>query len=245
MTRRSSRQQPDLPLFDLPLQPGEAAEEAAWDESAAGAQEPAPLDAPPEPIWDPAAPVAEAPVAEDLAAEPQPVEAEAPAREPEELMLFDPDDLSAHGALEPAPPGEAAPQGDEAIAAGAILKDRFLGGLADLFIHLVTLGAVVGCVQLMGVPVGWHQWLPFGTLGLVFSFLYFVVPLAFWGQTPGMAWVGHAAQSVTDEPLSFGQTVLRWFGSLLTLGLAGLPLLLALGGRSLSDRLSDSKTFEV
>ena len=131
---------------------------------------------------------------------------------------------------------------DEAMLEEAGLRDRLMGGLADLAIHLAMLGAVITLVHLMGVQVGWHQWLPFATLTLVFSFLYFVVPLAFWGQTPGMAWVGHTARSVTDEPLSFGQTVLRWFGTLLTLALVGLPLLLALGGRSLSDRLSESKT---
>ncbi len=78
---------------------------------------------------------------------------------------------------------------------------------------------------------------------LAFSFLYTVVSLAFWGQTAGMAWFGLTARESPQFPLSFTQACIRWLGGLLTLSLAGLPLLLALGGRSLSDRLSRSKTF--
>ncbi len=96
----------------------------------------------------------------------------------------------------------------------------------------------------MGVVVTVADWQPFVVLALVFSFLYWVVPLAFWGQTPGMAWVGHSARSSSGEPLSFGQTFLRWLGAVFTLALAGFPLLLALSGRSFTDRLSDSRTSE-
>ena len=60
-----------------------------------------------------------------------------------------------------------------------------------------------------------------------------------------MAWIGNVARSLDDEPLSFGQAIMRWVGALLTLGFAGLPVLLSLGGRSLSDWLSESKTVLV
>lgn len=80
---------------------------------------------------------------------------------------------------------------------------------------------------------------------LSFSFLYCVVSLAFWGQTPGMAWCGLVARSQETEPLSFGQTALRWLGHWLTWALLGLPGLLALSGRSLADRLSGSGTYEA
>ena len=80
---------------------------------------------------------------------------------------------------------------------------------------------------------------------LAWSFLYFVIALAFWGQTPGMAWAGVIARARAEEPLSFGQTVRRWAGAWLTWALAGLPGLLALTGRSLADRLSDSRTYEL
>ena len=126
-----------------------------------------------------------------------------------------------------------------------LIQDRLLGGLADLVIHLAVLGTVVLAVHGMGVPLTLEDWPAFAGFGLVFSFLYSVIPLAFWGKTPGMAWVGHSARSLGDESLTFGQTALRWTGAILTVGLAGLPLLLALGGgRSLSDRLSDSKTVQ-
>lgn len=82
----------------------------------------------------------------------------------------------------------------------------------------------------------------------VFSFLYTVIPLAFWGRTLGMTRVGLVA-SGGDEPqgaLTFGQTALRWSGGLLTVALLGLPSLLALlGGRSLTDRLSGSRTWRL
>jgi hypothetical protein len=44
------------------------------------------------------------------------------------------------------------------------------------------------------------------------------------------------------KPLAFDQTARRWIGGILTLLLLGLPLLLAFGGRSLSDLLSGSES---
>lgn len=132
------------------------------------------------------------------------------------------------------------------LAAKARLGDRFFAGLADLLVHAVTVGVAALAVYLLGHPVGLREALPLLVFGLLFSFLYSVFSLAFWGQTPGMAWAGLLARSVTGEPLTFGQTVLRWLGGLFTLAFAGLPLLLALvGGRSLADRVSDSKTLQL
>jgi RDD family len=131
------------------------------------------------------------------------------------------------------------------VRSGVGLKDRLLGGIADLGIHATTLAATALGVVLMDVTLKPAAWPAFAVLGVVFSFFYCVISLAFWGQTPGMAWIGHVGRSVTDEPLTFGQAILRWLGVLLTLILAGLPLLIALTGRSLADRLSDSKTVEA
>jgi hypothetical protein len=128
---------------------------------------------------------------------------------------------------------------DEAIAP---LADRLLGGVSDLAIHAAALGVAVGGSYALGVRVSSADWPPLTLLMLIFSFLYWTIPLAFWGQTPGMAWIGNVARSLDDEPLSFGQAIMRWVGSLLTLGFVGLPVLLSLGGRSLSDWLSESKT---
>ncbi len=124
----------------------------------------------------------------------------------------------------------------------AFLGDRLLGGLADLAAQLIALGLAIAATHAMDIVVTVADWMPFGVLALVFSFPYWTVPLAFWGQTPGMTWVGHTARSTSGEPLSFGQAFMRWFGAILTLALAGLPLLLALTGRSLTDRISGSRT---
>ncbi|HYL05921.1 MAG TPA: RDD family protein [Thermoanaerobaculia bacterium] len=120
---------------------------------------------------------------------------------------------------------------------------RLAAGTADLLVHLaVAVMALAGC-RYLGVFPALHDWPALGVFLLSFSFLYSVVPLAFWGHTLGMAWAGLTAQSLDGEPLSFDQTARRWLGTLVTLAVLGLPLLLALTGRSLSDRLSGSRTF--
>ncbi len=139
----------------------------------------------------------------------------------------------------------AAAPAESSAETPASLAGRLRAGLADLAVQLLMLAVAAATAYRLGVTLTLDYWPPFAILALVFSFLYWVVPLAFWGQTPGMSWVGHLARGTHDEPLAFGQTFRRWIGALLTLGLAGLPLLLALGGRSLSDRISDSKTIEL
>jgi uncharacterized RDD family membrane protein YckC len=119
---------------------------------------------------------------------------------------------------------------------------RVAAGAADLLVHVaVAVLALAGC-RVLGVMPAVADWPAFGVFLLSFSFLYTVVPLAFWGHTLGMTWAGLTAESTGGEPLSFDQTARRWLGALLTLAAAGLPLLLALRGRSLADRLSGSRT---
>lgn len=235
MKRKSS--EPDfeeLPLFDLPLHESERPRRpAAPLPSPPSASAPAPVVQPParERTATPA------PAAPRFAAAEEELDRErgAPAtktrrgreneREAEKQDLVDP------------------------LPAGlprASIGDRFFAGLADLLIHVATLGITALGVLLIGHHLTLKDLAPFVVFGLLFSFLYSVFSLAFWGQTPGMAWAGHLARSVTGEPLTFGQTVLRWMGGLFTLVLVGLPLLLVwAGGRSLSDRLSDSKTMQL
>jgi hypothetical protein len=57
-----------------------------------------------------------------------------------------------------------------------------------------------------------------------------------------MAWAGLDARSRDGQALAFDQTARRWIGGILTILLLGLPILLALGGRSLSDLVSGSET---
>lgn len=139
-------------------------------------------------------------------------------------------------------PADAAQPGDARSDGRAGIVRRAAGGAADLLVHLaVGVLAVAGCRWLGVVPVV-HDWPALTVFLLSFSFLYTVVPLAFWGHTLGMTWAGLTSQSLDGEPLSFDQTARRWLGALLTLATLGLPLLLALGGRSLADRLSGSLT---
>jgi len=122
------------------------------------------------------------------------------------------------------------------------IGSRISAAGADLVVHAaVAVGVLVGC-RLMGVHPILSDWPAVALFLMSFSFLYTVVPLAFWGHTPGMAWVGLDARSRDGEPLAFDQTARRWIGGILTFLLLGLPLLLAFGGRSLSDLLSGSET---
>lgn len=177
---------------------------------------------------------------------------EAPPEEPvaarsaqSQSRLFDEEDS---GEFEPADgdgPGEhSAEDSVEGLDDGTIgVLDRLLGGFIDLSIHAAVLLLVGGATWIMGVPLNLADWPAFAVFLLLFSLLYTGVPLAFWGQTPGMMRVGHVARTGSGEPLTFGQTARRWIGALLTLALAGLPLLLALGSkRSLADRMSGSYT---
>ncbi len=127
----------------------------------------------------------------------------------------------------------------------APLRGRLLAALLDL----VALGALLALCILgggaLGAAFGAESWPPLVLLAAVLSFLYTSLPLAFWGQTPGMAAAGIVAKSPGGRPLSFRQATARWLGGLLTLALAGLPGLLALAGASLADRLSGSATLRL
>jgi uncharacterized RDD family membrane protein YckC len=123
---------------------------------------------------------------------------------------------------------------------------RWLAGLADLAVHVAMALALLFGARLLDVHAGLGDWPALIVFLLVFSFLYHVLPLAFWGQTPGMAWAGLVARTAEGENLTFGQTARRWLGALATLLLAGLPALLSLaGGRSFTDRVSGSETYEA
>ena len=151
--------------------------------------------------------------------------------EPEPIFV-DPDPDDPQESL----PAAAEPSGR------AGLFSRIAAAGADLLVHAaVAVGVLIGC-RYMGVKPVVSDWPAVALFLLSFSFLYTVVPLAFWGHTPGMAWAGLDARSRDGEPLAFDQTARRWIGGIVTLLFLGLPLLLAFGGRSLSDLLSGSET---
>jgi uncharacterized RDD family membrane protein YckC len=152
----------------------------------------------------------------------------------------------AQAAQSPHPAHTGEPEDEDSAvhgAAGPALGRRLAAAAADLLVQAaVTVVALFGCVYL-GVMPALRDWPAVAVFVLSFSFLYTVVPLAFWGHTLGMTWAGLRAENEDGEPLSFDQTARRWLGALLTLAILGLPLLLALaGGRSLADRLSGSHT---
>ena len=140
------------------------------------------------------------------------------------------------------PRAEAAPAARSSESQPAPLLHRAIAGCADLAaIASALLAAAVGA-RAIGHDGPW-AWPPLALFLLAFSFLYATVPLAFWGQTPGMAWRGLVAKSVDGDGLTFPQTFRRWLGGVLTVAIGGLPLLLALSGRSFADRLSGSRTY--
>lgn len=131
---------------------------------------------------------------------------------------------------------------DEDLTAASVIA-RLQAGVADLAAVSLAVAAGAGGAMLLGVRPTAGDWPAFTLLAACFSFLYCVVPLAFWGQTPGMSWAGLEARAHDDEPLSFGQTAIRWFAGVLTIASLGIPMLFVrLGGRSVADWLSSSKT---
>jgi hypothetical protein len=159
-----------------------------------------------------------------------PVLPETPSRE-------EPDSRSAPSTPEDRP----APQ-------PASLGARWKSGGLDLAFHAMLALVLAAGSWFLGARLDGIESLGLLAFLAVFSFLYTVIPLAFWGRTLGMMPAGLVA-SGGDEgevPLTFGQTALRWLGGVLTVTLLGLPTLLALlGGRSFTDRLSGSWTWRL
>jgi len=214
--KRRGRSAPEPSLFDLPLA-----------ESVSAPPQPSVATLPPVPP-PPAAHATQA-----APAQPLPLFPEGTAEAARPLALV-PD---------PAP-GAARPRlAAGRAAATAPVGSRLLAGAADCLVHAAVTALLLAGTRLMGIPGQRAAGPPVALFLLVFSFFYTVVPLAFWGQTLGMAWRGLEARAAGNRPLTFGQTAGRWLGGLLTLALMGLPVLWALSGRSLSDRLSGSWTW--
>ncbi|MBZ0110985.1 MAG: RDD family protein [Thermoanaerobaculia bacterium] len=122
----------------------------------------------------------------------------------------------------------------------SLLYAACVDGTVNLAVLLV---AVVG-LRLLQVPVGLGALPGLALMILVFSFFYFVIPLAFWGNTLGMRLAGLISRGDEGQALSLGQAFSRWLGALITVACATLPLLLLVTERSLADRLSASTTWE-
>lgn len=164
-------------------------------------------------------------------------------RGPQQATLFELE-LDEAPVAEPValPPPSRSARGEKVAARPAPFRVRLFAGLVDLGIHVAVAALALLGTRLLGVPPALSELPPFAVLLLVFSLFYTVVPLAFWGKTPGMAAVGLACQAGDDLPLTFAEALRRWLGELVTVLALGLPGLLALGagGRSLADRWSSS-----
>jgi uncharacterized RDD family membrane protein YckC len=118
------------------------------------------------------------------------------------------------------------------------LGKRLEAGLLDLGASISALCIVVLGAWILGVQLRGSVIPAFASFVVSFSFLYHVVPLTFWGQTPGMAVAGLVVRTQQDQPLTIQQAVLRWLGAAITVMALGLPFLLATSGKSLADRMS-------
>ncbi|HKV06902.1 MAG TPA: RDD family protein [Thermoanaerobaculia bacterium] len=143
----------------------------------------------------------------------------------------------------PPPPDVEEEEEAEAVEGSAGVGRRFAAGAADLLVHAAMAVVVLGGTYLMGIRPALSDWPAVLAFLLSFSFLYTVVPLAFWGHTLGMVWANLTSRNQDGEPLTFDQTARRWLGGVMTTATLGLPLLFAQGGRSLSDLLSGSATY--
>jgi uncharacterized RDD family membrane protein YckC len=233
--RHGPDDEPEQPgLFDLPLRGGPGGERAESGEADGGGPvaDPHPLEPPPDPRQT------EPPAGPDRS---EPEEA-APRGLP---PLFDPEPVPSGPEPLPRPrpvPEPLAPEPRRPRVAG--LRPRLAAVAVDAALHLaVALVGLAGAL-LLGVTPATGNLPGFALFLLVFSFLYTVVTLAFWGRTPGMIRAGLVARSAGDQPLSFGQTGLRWLAGVATVATLGLPLLLGATGRSLADRWSGSATYD-
>ena len=157
------------------------------------------------------------------------------------LLLFD-DDLEDEKTVPPSPPeATKEPEGEPTEDIADVRRSRLLAGLIDLGVVLAVAVSVAACAAWMGVDLTPLPWAPMALFLLAFSFLYSVFPLAFWGRTPGMAWLGLQARSLDGKSLSFDQTAWRWLAGVATVMTFGLPLALSLKGTFLSDLVSKSK----
>ena len=235
-------------LFDLPL---EATEEQR-DESAPEEPRAPRRDSRKRPPASPATPAAGTPRPDEglplFPDEPLPPAEPLPPDEdkPDEGRPSPQSHAPRRPAAEPADSQESPPRSPAPMPAS--LGARWRAGSLDLLLHAALALVLAFGSWLLGAPLEGVEILGLAVFVAVFSFLYTVIPLAFWGRTPGMKRAGLVASGGDREAsaLTFGQTALRWLGGLLTLSLLGFPSLLALvGGRSLTDRLSGSRTWRL
>lgn len=132
--------------------------------------------------------------------------------------------------------------GEESVSGeSARFGDRVLAAIGDGVVYIGVVALAVMGMSALGIEPGLQHWPGLALLVLAFSFLYVTLPLAFWGQTAGMAWRCIRAKDAGGDALSFSQAAALWLLGWLSALLLGLPLLSAIGGgRSVSERLVGS-----
>jgi RDD family protein len=140
----------------------------------------------------------------------------------------------------PSPSAER-PEGIPTRAAS--LSARATAGAADAAAVLcTTAAALLFASRVTGQAVGWNAIGWAAAFALYLSLFVTVVPLFFFGKTPGMSLAGLCAQpSPSGRRLTAGEAALRWLGTLLTgvsFGLAVLWSAVRADGQTVADRLS-------
>jgi RDD family protein len=105
-----------------------------------------------------------------------------------------------------------------------------------------TAAALLFASRVTGQAIGWNAIGWAAAFALYLSLFVTVVPLFFFGRTPGMSLAGLCAQpSLSGRRLTAGEAALRWLGTLLTgisFGLAVLWSAIRADGQTVADRLS-------
>ncbi|MGK2857212.1 MAG: RDD family protein [Thermoanaerobaculia bacterium] len=94
------------------------------------------------------------------------------------------------------------------------------------------------------VRAEWPALVSFSAFILLLSFHYFVVSWAVWGRTVGGSIFDTRVAAVDGGPIDFKSSARRWAWMLASIATCGLGFFVALlpGGRSLADRMSQSKS---
>lgn len=138
---------------------------------------------------------------------------------------------------------EGAPEMGPRSPAEASLGVRFTAAALDLVVVVAVLGVALLALRILEIPLSRSSLAPLAVFLGSFSFLYAVVPLAFWGHTPGMAHQGIMSRSRSGDFLTIRQCVGRWAGWVLTIVSGGLAALMALSGVSIADLISGSRVY--
>ena len=90
----------------------------------------------------------------------------------------------------------------------------------------------------------WPALASFAAFMLLLSFHYFVVSWSVWGRTVGGSIFDTRVASLDGTAIDFRSSALRWAWMLVSIATGGVGFLVALlpGGRSLADRMSQSRS---